>query len=116
MLCVIVIIGGRPAYVLFFDWEILPKANDPATVDRSKAQSLGDRLKQNKLFVWFYFLADTIPILTRMNVLFQATLPLPHLLYEKVEGAKSQLRLMVGQEPRPNILPEHTIDENTRFG
>ena len=51
-----------------------------------------------------------------MNVLFQATLPLPHLLYEKVDGAKSQLRLMVGQEPRDEMMAEFELDKNTRFG
>ena len=34
-----------------------------------------------------------------MNVLFQATLPLPHLLYEKVQGAKDEIKFMFGQEP-----------------
>jgi hypothetical protein len=32
-------------------------------------------------------------------------LPLPHLLYEKLEGAKGELRLMVGQEPRDDMIP-----------
>ena len=115
-LCVNVIIGGRPAYALYFDWESQPKPSDTPSTDRSKAQWLRDKIQQNDLFVWFYFLADTIPILTRMNVLFQATLPLPHLLYEKVDGAKSQLRLMIGQEPRDDMIPEAELDKDTRFG
>jgi hypothetical protein len=34
-----------------------------------------------------------------MNVLFQATLPLPHLLYEKVQGAKDELNVCLAKSP-----------------
>jgi hypothetical protein len=53
-----------------------------------------------------------------MNVLFQSTLPLPHLLFEKVEGAKrkSQLMLLVGQEPRKELLFEGLVTADTIFG
>ena len=81
-----------------------------------RAKWLRDKLNDNELFVWFYFLADVIPILTRMNILFQATLPLPHLLYEKVSGAKNEIRLMIGQEPRDKLIPDHEVNAETRFG
>ena len=115
-LCVNVMIGARDAYVRYFKWEAEIKATDSRDVDKSKAIFLRDQLVDNGTFVWFYFLADIIPILTRMNVLFQATLPLPHLLYEKVQGAKDEIKFMFGQEPRDDILSTADLDADTRFG
>jgi len=64
----------------------------------------------------FIFLADIIPMPTRMDVLFQATLPLPHLLCEKAQGAKDEIKFMFGQEPRDGILSTADLDADTRFG
>ncbi len=74
--------------------------------ESSDTERIREQINNNAVFIWYYFLADIIPILTRMNVLFQSTLPLPHLLFEKVEAAKTQLILFVGQEPRDELLFE----------
>ena len=92
------------------------KESDARDAEKTKPRAIRYQLTDNKIFVWFYFLADVIPILTRMNVLFQATLPLPHLLYEKVEGAKDSLRFMVGQEPRDDVMSTADLDAETPFG
>jgi hypothetical protein len=67
------------------------------------------QLTDNNKYVWFYFLADVIPILTRMSFFnFQATLPLPRLLCEKAEGAKGELRFKVLKwipTPASGLLP-----------
>ena len=103
--CVNVIIGSRNAYALYFDHETTPES-----------ERIREQINNNAVFIWYYFLADIIPILTRMNVLFQSTLPLSHLLFEKVEAAKSQLILYVGQEPREELLFEGLVTEDTIFG
>jgi len=114
--CVNVMIGAREAYVRYFKWESEIKPTDAKDAEKAKPRGIRDQLTDNKIFVWFYFLADVIPVLTRMNVLFQATLPLPHLLYEKVEGAKRELRFMVGQVPRDDMMSTAEMDAETRFG
>jgi hypothetical protein len=115
-LCINVMIGARAAYVRYFEWESELKPNEARDAEKTKPKLIRDQLRDNKIFVWFYFLADVIPILTRMNVLFQATLPLPYLLYEKVEGAKAELRFMVGQEPRDEMMGTAEMDFDTCFG
>ena len=45
-----------------------------------------------------------------MDLLFQATLPLPHKLFEKVWGARKGLCDMVGQRP---CAPEFTVMKGT---
>ena len=115
-LCVNVMIGAREAHVRYFKWESEIKESDARDAEKTKPRAIRDQLTDNNIFVWFYFLADVIPILTRMNVLFQATLPLPHLLYEKVEGAKDPLRFMVGQAPRDDVMSTADLDAETPFG
>jgi hypothetical protein len=51
-----------------------------------------------------------------MNVLFQATLPLSHLLFERVETAKGEMRFMVGQDPRDDLIFEGFVSTDTPFG
>jgi hypothetical protein len=115
-LCVNVVIGARDAHVRHFKWEAETKATDSRDVDKSKAIFSRGQLVDNEAFVWFCFLADTIPVLTRVNVLFQATLPLPHLHSEKAQGAKDEIKFMFGQEPRDGILSTADLDADTRFG
>jgi hypothetical protein len=117
ILCVRVLISDREAHVQYFDWKCTPKAGDPTGTKRAKAVTIRSRITDNASFAWYYFLEDVLPILTSMNILFQeATLPLPHLLYEKVDTAKAQFRGMVGQEPRDNLMLEGDITFETPFG
>lgn len=52
-----------------------------------------------------------------MNVLFQSSLPLPHLLYKKITAAKSTLVNMVGTgATRIALLGIEEINVNTSFG
>ncbi len=106
-------ITGREAYVNYFRGESQPVANDPNHI---KPKRILSTLNDNALFAWFYLLEDTLPILNRMNVLFQATLPLPHLLFERVETAKDEMRFMVGQEPRDDLFSESLVSADTPFG
>jgi hypothetical protein len=104
--------------VRHFKWEaeIKIKATDSRGVDKRKAIFFTGPAGGQRNLRGFIFFASIIPMLTRMNVLFQATLPLPHLLYEKVQGAKDEIKFMFGQEPRDDILPPADLDADTRFG
>ncbi len=55
-----------------------------------------------------------------MNILSQSNLPLPHLLYPKIQSAKSTLMNMVNtgetSRTRTELLPLELVDENTKFG
>ncbi len=62
--CIRVMITGREAYVNYFLEESKPIAKDP---NRIRPKLLLSTLKDNALFAWFYFLEDTLPILTRMH-------------------------------------------------
>ena len=97
-------------------WEAEIKATDSRGVDKRKAIFFTGPAGGQRNLREFIFLASIIPMLTRMNVLFQATLPLPHLLYEKVQGAKDEIKFMFGQEPRDGILSTADLDADTRFG
>ncbi len=58
-------------------------------------------------------------MLTGLNVLFQSTLPLPHILYAQINQAKAKLIHMVGEGGTRNALtsiPLHAVDVNTKFG
>ncbi len=53
-----------------------------------------------------------------MNILFQAALPLPHLLFPKISSAKQTLVGMVGigNVLRTEIMPAEAVNEDTSFG
>ena len=52
-----------------------------------------------------------------MNCLFQSTLPLPHLLHDKVESAKQTFVSMIGRgELRQALLPLAEVTWETPFG
>ena len=60
---------------------------------------------------------DVLPVLTRMNILFQSSLPLPHLLFAKISSAKTTLISMVGTRgAQTNLIPLEPVDVNTSFG
>ncbi len=61
-----------------------------------KGCSIFDLLWNNFVFAWYHCLVDLLPIVNGMNVLFQASLPLPHLIYPKISAAKHKLINMVG--------------------
>ena len=100
----------------YFEWERLPKHGEPQDFVREKAVNLHGLLSDNEIFAWYYFLTDAIPIITRTNILFQATLPLPHLLYDRVESARRKFALVMGQEPREKLIDEAEVTADTRFG
>ncbi len=66
------------------------------------------------IIAWYACLLDVLPVLTGMNVLFQSTLPLPHLLYDRVMAAKNVLINMAGQGTAPIGVEE--INLYTPFG
>jgi hypothetical protein len=58
-----------------------------------------------------------LPVLTGMNVLFQASLPLPRLLFPKISYAKQTLIIgMVGTVMETEIMPVKAVNEDTSFG
>ena len=97
-------------------------ANAPAperVKNLEKAADIRDLLQDNEIVSWFWYLTDVLPVLTNMNLLFQATLPLPHKLFEKVWGARKGLCDMVGQRPcAPEfaVMKEADVTHNTKFG
>ncbi len=61
---------------------------------------------------------DVVPVLTRMNVLFQSNLPLPHLLFPRISTAKATLINLVGTGgggARTELIPVEAVDRNTSF-
>ena len=85
------------------------------------ASAKGDRivglLRENRITAWFYFLKGVLPVLTTTNVLFQSTLPLPHLLYDKIASAKHTYTNMVGRgATRRNLMRKREIMHDTPFG
>jgi hypothetical protein len=65
-----------------------------------------------------YKLQDVLPILTGLNVLFQSTLPLPHLLYRHIVAAKLTLINMIGPRgaSRDTLIPIDSVKNDTLFG
>jgi hypothetical protein len=41
-------------------------------------------LEDSTVMAWFACMQDVLPVLTGLNILFQASKPLPHLLYSKI--------------------------------
>ena len=66
---------------------------------------------------WYTCLQDVLPVLTNLNIFFQSTLPLPHILYTKISGAKSILMNMVGAGgTRSELISLDAVDINTTYG
>lgn len=107
-----VLIVGRDSYCIYFAEE----AKRMDGIPEAKAPRISDWLQDNNKIAWAYFLEDVIPILTNMNVLFQSSLPLPHLLYDKVESAKASLCLMCGQNPVDDPVQAKDVRHDTLFG
>jgi hypothetical protein len=62
---------------------------------------------------------DVLPVLTRMNILFQSSLPLPYLLYQKITTAKATLIIMVGDRDRgvrTELFPLESVNVDASFG
>ena len=109
MHCIIV---GRDSYSLYFAEEAARLSNTP----EAKAHGICESFQDNAVMAWGYFLEDLLPILTDMNCLFQSDLPVPHLLYDKVQTAKAQLKLMCGQTPREHVMSAAEVNWDTPFG
>ncbi len=97
---------SRETYKNFFEHE---------TSEPGKA--IFDQLWNKFIFAWYYCLLDVV-LLTGMNVLLQASLPLPHLLFPKISSAKQALIGMVGTGNvlRTKIMPVEAVNEDTSFG
>ena len=101
-----VILQSRDVYTVFFNNE---------TTD--KAQEILDLLEDSSVMAWYACMQDVLPVLTGLNILFQSSLPQPHLLYSKIQTAKATLINMVGRgEVRTNMIPLASITINTSFG
>jgi hypothetical protein len=82
-----------------------------------KECAIFDLLWNNFVFAWYDCLLDVLPIVNGMNILFQASLPLPHLLYPKISAAKHKLINMVGTgNVRTALMPLETVSHDTTFG
>ena len=106
-----VVVVCRDTYVVYFANESEQPGATP------KCQAILEGLEDNSTIAWFYCLKDVLPILTRMNCLFQSSLPLPHLLYEQVETAKQTYINMVGRgQHRKSLMPIEELTWETPFG
>jgi hypothetical protein len=99
-----VILSCRDVYTEFF----LSKTSEAASV-------IVQLLEDSTVMAWFACMQDVLPVvLTGMNILFQASKPLPHLLYSKITTAKSTLRNMVGRGPiREDMIPLASVNADT---
>ena len=81
------------------------------------ASNLLEKLEDSRIMAWYACLQDVLPVLTGLNVLFQSTLPLPHLLYSQITQAKAKLINMVGEGgTRTELIYIDEVDVNTTFG
>ena len=106
-----VVINCRDAHVVYF-------ANETQEQGAStKSKLILEQLEDNCTIAWLYCLKDVLPVLTIMNCLFQSSLPLPHLLYDKVKSAKQTYINMVGRrERRDSLMPLDEVSWETPFG
>jgi hypothetical protein len=101
-----VVLNSRFVYITFFSNE-----------ENEKANVILEMLEDSTIFAWYTCMHDVLPILTRMNILFQSSLPLPHLLYQKITTAKDTLINMVGDRGiRTELLPIESVNVDTSFG
>ena len=104
-----VLVTSRTTYQDFFQHETT-----------QKGEEIFEWLHDNTVFGWYYCLIDVIPVLTCLNILFQSSLPVPHLLYPRIQLAKSTLINMVGTEgtggTRTELLSKDMVDQETKFG
>jgi hypothetical protein len=101
-----VVLNSRLVYITFFSNE-----------ENEKANVILEMLEDSTTFAWHACMHDILPVLTRMNVLFQSSLPLPHLLYQKITTAKATLINMVGDRGvRTELLPLESVNVDTSFG
>ncbi len=76
-----VVFSCRDVYTEFF----LNETSDGASV-------IVEWLEDSTVMAWFACMQDVLPVLTGLNILFQVSKPLPHLLSSKITTAKSTLR------------------------
>ena len=101
-----VLVTSRRTYQLFFAEETAPGG-----------QVIYDLLHDHTICAWYNCLLDVLPVLTDMNVLFQSSLPLPHLLYPRISAAKNTLVNMVGEGgARSELMLVTLVDKDTKFG
>ena len=101
-----VVLNSRLIYINYFSNE-----------NNDTANNILEMLEDSTIFAWYACMHDVLPVLTRMNVLFQSSLPLPHLLYPKISTAKSTLINMVGTGgTRTELLPLASVNVDTAFG
>jgi len=82
-----------------------------------KGCAIYDLLWNNFVFAWYHCLLDVLPIVNGMNVLFQSSLPLPHLLYPQIIAAKYKLINMVGTgNVRTALMSVAAVCHDTTFG
>ena len=101
-----VVLNSRLVYINYFSNE-----------NNDKSVAILDLLEDSNNFAWYACMHDVLPVLTRMNVLFQSSLPLPHLLHQKITTAKATLINMVGDRAtRTELLPLESVNVDTSFG
>jgi hypothetical protein len=101
-----VVLNARDVYINFFYGE-----------ENDLASNLLEKLEDSRIMAWYACLQDVLPVLTGLNVLFQSTLPLPHLLYSQITQAKAKLINMVGEGgTRTELIYIDEVDVNTTFG
>jgi hypothetical protein len=101
-----VVLSCRDAYTVFFAHE-----------ETEDGRDIYDILDNNNVIAWYACLQDVLPVLTCMNILFQSSLPLPHLLYPRIVEAKATLINMVGRgRAGTSLLPVEDVTYSTPFG
>jgi hypothetical protein len=100
------VLNARDVYINFFYSE-----------ETDLASNILEKLEDSRIMAWYACLQDVLPVLTGLNVLFQSTLPLPHLLYSQISQAKAKLINMVGEGgTRTELISIQEVNVNTSFG
>jgi hypothetical protein len=95
-----IVLNCRHVYINFFINETNENASD-----------ILELLEDSCILAWYACMHDVLPVLTRMNILFRSSLPLPHLLFEKISSAKTTLISMVGTGgARTNLISLESVD------
>jgi hypothetical protein len=101
-----VILNCRDVYTNFVSNETTTGAGD-----------ILELLEDSSVMAWFACMQDVLPVLTGLNVLFQLSKPLPHLLFSKISSAKSAQINMVGNGTvRTQLIPIASVGIDTSLG
>jgi hypothetical protein len=72
-------------------------------------------LEDSYILAWYACMHDVLPVLTRMNIRFQSTLPLPHLLFPKLIFRASEFCADLWNEMTKHNAGAHNREEQIDY-